>query len=142
MKLYQALKKKKELVGEITKLKQQIQSENSIMVGNERNYNPEDLMDKLMIKTEELVTLKENIQKANLPILKDIYRLSELKAMMGFYSGIPTSHGKIKSYGDSEPTEYESFYKKADVDKVINKCQAEISELQEKLETFNYTTDL
>ena len=67
MKLYKALKERKNLIGDIAKLKQQIKAKNSYLEGskNGENFNAEKTYLELLSKIDELTGLKFVINEAN-----------------------------------------------------------------------------
>jgi hypothetical protein len=95
MKLQKALKEKKRLVGEIAKLKNQIQQKNSYVEGVAVNYNLVDLYETLEQKITELIELKMLIYFANATIQSKILRLAEVKGLINFWNSVPTIEGLI-----------------------------------------------
>ena len=95
MKLYKALKLRKTLIGEITKLKQQIKEKNSYLEGslNAEKFNVEVLYDELLKKIDELTGLKFAINIANVEIQNKIYVLSEYKALIAFWNEVSVVEG-------------------------------------------------
>ena len=138
MKLYQALKKKKQIIGEISKLKHQITENNTVIKGNSRDYDVKPLFAKLEEKLTELVNLKSAIQKANTSVYDKIFRLSELKSFVDFLKGVPAKSGVHMERYQEVAKEYVCEFDKKSIDTLIGDYEKEISNIQEELEQFNY----
>lgn len=144
MKLYTALKLKKKLVGEITKLKTQIQAKNSYIMGdtNANKYDVGALETILNQKITELVELKLSINKANLVIQSDIYHLAEIKGLLLFWQSVNTSEGIQESpYSDKITTRVVHFDELA-TEQRQKELQEKVDAIQEKIDSYNYTTDI
>ena len=145
MKLYKALKLRKKLVGEVAKLKQQIQAKNSYTVGSvdPEKFNIAKIYAELQNKINELVGLKWVINEANRPIQEQIYRLSELKALLVFWNGVSVQEGQhIVGYSDSKTVEYKAQIDEIERNKMVEEFQKKIDAAQEVIDTYNYTTDI
>lgn len=143
MNINKALKQKNQLIGEIKELKETISENNSIIVGNEREFDIFHLIEELDTKVAELVKLKSAIQKANVPILDKIYLLSETKSYINWLKSIPVESGKQKArYGDAIEQTMEVVLNKKDVRETVKKLEKEISEFQDEVDTFNATTEV
>ena len=143
MKLHKALKLRKKLVGEISKIKEQICSKNSYVEGKPLRYDVPTLMTALNEKTNELVKLKCNINKTNAPIQSDIYRLSELKGLVVMWNGVSTNEGEQTfGYGEKTILNFKTQVNEEEKDALVSKIQTEIDDIQERLDAFNYTNDL
>jgi len=104
MKLYKALKERKNLIGEITKLKQQIKDKNSYLDGskNGENFNVQFAYEKLLEKINNLTNLKYVINEANGEIQARIYILAEYKALIAFWNDVSVVEGKqVLGYQDN-----------------------------------------
>ena len=143
MKLHKALKLRKKITGEIAKIKEQICSKNSYVVGNPLRYNIPSLTTTLDEKTNELIKLKCAINKTNNPIQSDIYRLAELKGLVVMWNGASVNEGEQTfGYGEKTVLNFKVQVNEEERDGLLLKIQQEIDDIQEKLDTFNYTTDL
>jgi hypothetical protein len=144
MKLYQALKQKNKLAGEIKALEQLLQQKNSRVKTQENKFDVGALFGELSLKRKELVELKTSISVTNTPIQGKIFTLSELKAEAAFYSRLPTKEGlfKMNSYGPSDQEEYVAHLDELEVSKKRKEIEESIEKLQEELDYFNHTTDL
>jgi hypothetical protein len=145
MRLHKALKLRKKLVGEITHLKQQIQSKNSYLVGslNAQKYNVPKLYDELLEKIDQLTGLKFAINEANREIQAQIYTLAEYKALIAFWNGVPTSEGtQVHGYSDAKTLEYNAQVDEETRNKYVKAFQARVDAIQEEIDVYNYTTEI
>lgn len=145
MKLQKALKVKKTLIGEITKLKQQIKSKNSYLIGsvNAENYDLKVLYEKLYNKINELVSLKYVINEANREIQSQIYILGEYKALISFWSEVSVEEGtKVIGFSETSTREYRVHFNENERDVMIAELQKKVDAIQEQIDTYNYTTDI
>lgn len=145
MKLYAALKLKKKLIGEIAKLKSQIQSKNSYIVGDTgaHKYDVGALETILNRKITELVELKVSINKANLAIQPDIYNLAEIKGLLLFWQSVNTIEGVHQGslYNDKTIT-YAVHIDELGTEQRQKELQEKVDAIQEKIDSYNYTTDI
>lgn len=145
MKIYQAMKAKKKLIAEIDQLKSKIRDNNSHIVGKKVNYDVKDLLDQLLRKTSELVTLKANIMNATMPVYYKLHEMSERKSLAQFFKGVSTNEGLIASNsyrGSDVPQEYMCQLNELEVARLITNQESVIEKMQEELDSFNHTTDI
>ena len=142
MKLYQALKYKNKLAGEIKELEQLIQGKNSRLKTEENLFNIDELLSKLISKREELLDLKTRLYQANQPIQGLIFKLAEAKSQHAFWSRLPTKQGMGQIGYSNELTEYVAHFNELHTLSEKEKAQKEIESIQEKLDYFNHTTEL
>jgi transcription initiation factor IIE alpha subunit len=144
MKLYKALKIRKSLIGDINKLKEEIKSHNSFLVGskNSERYNVNEAYNQLFNKVNNLVALKYVINEANREIQSKIYLLSEYKALIAFLNEISVKEG-VQAIGYAEQLrEYAVHLNEYEIKKMIEKYQTKIDALQDEIDIFNHTTDI
>ena len=143
MKVYKALKLKNLLVGEIFELITKIRDNNSLIKGNPKIYDINELYDELLKKQVKLINIKVALQITNSPVYKKIFRLSELKSLIIHLKDIPANEGKHTGlYSRDEIVKYECTWNNKQIDGKISSFKKEISKLQDELEQFNFTTDL
>jgi hypothetical protein len=146
MKLYKALKLRKKLVGEITSLKQQIQSKNSYLVGSLKaeKYNVPKLYEQLLEKIDQLTGLKFAINEANREIQAQIYTLAEYKALISFWNGVSTVEGTQEGgrFGSEALREYAVQVDEETRNSYVKVFQARVDAIQEEIDVYNYTTDI
>jgi len=143
----QALKAKKKLINKINQLKTKIQHNNRYIKGDSSSldYDVKELLIQLETSSAELVNLKAAIQRANVPVLEKIYRLSELKDLITLYRMIPTSKGRERATyraAEAAPVEWAVQVDQLTVDKKLAEIENEIELVQEHLDKFNHTTYL
>jgi hypothetical protein len=146
MRLNQALKLRKKLVGEITKLKQQIKEKNSYLVGslNAEKFKVNNLYDDLISKTNELVGLKFAINEANREIQSKIYVLSEYKSLLTFWNEVSVVEGlhEGSGYMRSEPKEYRVQFDEEQRDEIVGNLQMKIDAIQEEIDLYNFNIEI
>jgi hypothetical protein len=145
MKLYKALKLRKNLVGEIAKLKQQIKDKNSYLEGskNGEKFNVQDAYDELLIKIDELTGLKFAINEANKEIQAKIYTLAEYKALIAFWNEVSVDEGtKVASPYSEKVQSYVVQVDEAKRNEIVKNFQKRVDSLQEELDEYNFTTDI
>jgi len=144
MKLYKALKLKKKLVGEIAKFKEQIEKNNSYLVGsiNSEKYDTHSNYELLQLKINELINLKLAINTANQKIQLKIYELSELKALISFWNDVSCIEGSVSSDYSTSIKEYKVHYDDTKRNHLIEQYQDKVDKIQEEIDTYNYTTDI
>lgn len=144
MKLYKALKLRKKLVGEIVKLKEQIKTKNSYLQGSVSagKFDIAKVYAELQAKINELVGLKYVINEANRPIQEQIYRLSELKALLVFWNEVSVAEG-LQSIGYSDTIkDYRVHIDENERNTKVAEFQKKIDVIQEEIDNYNYTTDI
>lgn len=144
MKLYKALKEKKNLVGEITRLKEQIKEKNSYLEGskNGENFNAEAAHTELMIKINELVGLKYAINAANQEIQSKIFLLGELKALIAFWKEVSVVEGaQMSGYAD-KVSNFCVHFNETERNQMVEKFQKQVDAIQDELDEYNYETEI
>jgi hypothetical protein len=145
MKLHKALKLRKKLVGDIARLKVEIQTKNSFTEGslNAEKYNVNTLYLLLQEKINQLIGLKYAINEANREIQANIYTISEYKALIAFWNEVPVKEGtQIVGYSDGTTINYLVQIDEAKRNEMVAEFQIKVDALQEEIDTFNYTTDI
>lgn len=141
MNIAQAMKQKNRLIKKIRTLGEDIQSENSMLEGSERQVDVKATMEKREALVKELIQLKMRIFRASEPMRDKILRMGELKGQIQFLGSINTRHGKVSEYGDTVIT-YEAVYTRTWVREQIEAAEKEIDEIQDQLDTFNHKTEV
>jgi len=144
MRLYKALKIRKSLVGEISKLKEQIKQKNSHLVGskNAERFDVKEKYQELYDKINELVGLKYAINEANREIQGKIYLLGEYKALISFLTELNVNEG-TQSIGYSDVVrEYAVHITESERDEMIKDYQTKLDAIQEEIDVFNHTTEI
>ena len=144
MKLSQALKEKKRLAAEIQHLKNRIMSKNSYIKQSnvKEKFNVVEMYDELQRKVQELMNLKIVINEANKEIQSSIYALSEYKAMISFWNGVPVAEGMVERGYQDTLTEYECQIDEVKKIEIVAELQKKADLLQDQIDTYNYTTEV
>lgn len=137
-----ALKFKNKLASELKKLQTLIANNNSVMVGNTPKFNILELVKEYNANMELLISTKKKIHEANAPVYDKIFRLSELKNLVGVYRCIDTKEGKTIQYGAQAPVEYVVTYSESDIRSFIEDLETEIDKIQNELDIHNFSTKI
>jgi hypothetical protein len=145
MTLARALRYAKRVKEQISKVETDITTYNSVVEGAEREI--EGTIADNMLRREKLVDhlieLKLASQKATMPIMPVILRLSELKGKISFIQRIGMTHGIVADrYGNGTPTKYVAEIRKGDKDRMTTELQAQIDELQGRVDAHNANTKI
>lgn len=143
MTIKQALKLKNKLVKEITEETQKMYQYNSVEEGSTRPYSSKESLENVVRLTNNLVTLKNAIHKANGPVYEKIFRLSELKSLVSKFKQIDCTEGKVELYRRSETIMVKSSeISVVERDNTVKKFEEEIEKLQDELDTHNAVTTI
>jgi hypothetical protein len=138
--LAKALKVKNRLAGRVAKLTQDVQTYNCTQEGADRLDVPA-LYEERQAVVARLTDLKLAVSTANAPVQRTIYELAELKALVALLNGLNTQHGQVvEGYPVAGAVTYVAQLRKADVDREVRRCEAEIDRLQDRLDAFNQAT--
>ena len=144
MTIKQALKQKNKLVKNIAENTKLLQQYNSVEVGNQRPYSTVVLYKQIQKETQELATLKAKIHIANTPVMEDIFWMSEMKSMIAALKKMDCTEGK--SNRDRYRMESEmiltSEISLVSRNQEVKMLEEKIEEIQDKLDTFNATTEI
>lgn len=143
IKLYKAIKLKAKLIGELKNIGFSITQENTIVVGNTRNYDVKELIAKYDDKMNCLVKVKNAIHLANNNIYSKICLLSEYKLKAANFKRMDCKNGPntdFKSYREEIITEFDSEIIIPDRDALVKELESKITILQDELDEYNYTT--
>ncbi len=142
MKIYQALKEKKKLVNAIMQISNLVKQNNSIPAENDFEFNIEELLKDRNQKVKELIDLKVRLNKSAQVVQPLIFELSELKETLKMYQDIDTQQGLVShQYSDVQINKKVQLNKK-DVLERMDALRGRIDEIQNKIDEFNYSTEL
>lgn len=146
MKLSQALKIKNRLAGEIARLQQILQRENTRRSDSVSTVDRSEVYAKILAISKELGDLKAKIATANIGIYANLERMAELKAHVAFLVGLPKREGEelVPLHGDQAPLKYkwDSYINQEQCDEKVTALQLKIGELQDQVDAYNATTDV
>jgi len=144
MNIKQALKRKNKLVVLIQQEYAKMISYNSYEAGTVRPYSAVEAMGKWNGYINELIDLKTAIHRANRPVYDKIFRLSELKSQVKQLRSLNCTEGKERNMYSRET---EPILKTAEIgllkrDEMVSVMEAEIEDIQEKLDVYNAITEI
>jgi hypothetical protein len=146
MKLSQALKLKKRMIGEINTIKNQIAKNNSHLSVNKPSYDAADLYIKWQEKLNKYIELKTLIIIANNPIQQLIFKLAEIKSTISFLNDLSIETGVRNNYfnaaASNSMVEYKSEIDDIMRDSLVKDLEKEIEHIQDQLDRFNYETEI
>ncbi len=146
MTLFQALKTKNRLAGELVKLNEVLERENSRRNDNPSNVDCNMVWGQIIEKSDKLGQIKAAIAKANINIYDKIERMAELKSRISFINDLGKREGpEIVLVGrDNEKLEYSwnSFINQERADDLIHSLQEQINTLQDEVDLFNAKTEI
>jgi hypothetical protein len=145
MTIRQALKQKNKLVQELKELNLRLQTNNSVIEGNSRDYSAKETLNAIYDKVNELSGLKTKIHRANTPVYDKIFLLSELKSVAQTLRALDCTNGIAVDFfarrsesqivKNSEITTIER-------DTEIKNLESRIEQIQDELDQFNSVTVL
>ena len=140
MNIKQALKAKNKLVAEIKELNEIVKNHNSIEAGNPRRFDVAEALEKVHELTNQLVSLKARIHRANAPVFEDIFAMAELKGQIKELKKLPVEEGKVNERYGSIVSVKEVAINAAEVREMIKDREARIELIQDKLDVHNANT--
>lgn len=142
MNVRQALKQKTKLISEIKELQSIVKTYNSRNEGTPERYNIAELLTELKEKQAELVALKTQIHKANLPVYDKIFKMAELKSFITFLKNVPTEEGLVPGRYGGDSTKKVASLNSVQIRDLVKHIEKLIEELQEELDVHNGTTQI
>ena len=142
MTIAQALKEKNKIGAKLSKHWTKLQSENSMIEGSTRSYDPLILLKEIDEMTQNLIELKTKIHTASSGVRSKIFRMSELKSYITHLKLVSTKDGYVKDRYDNSVINMEAVIKTIEIDALLEKKEAEIEKIQEELDIFNHQTSI
>ena len=144
MTIKQALKQKNKLIKNIAENTKLLQQYNSVEVGNQRPYSTVVLYNQIQKDTKELASLKAKIHIANTPVMEDIFWMSEMKSTIAALKKMDCTEGKSNRdrYRMESEVVLTSEISLVNRNQEIKLLESKIEEIQDKLDTFNATTEI
>lgn len=144
MKLHKALKLKNSLVGEIAKLKKQIEDKNSYLLGGSKTitFRVASQYEELLKLTQNLINLKIVINEANREIQSKIYLISEYKSLIAFWNGVNVTEGAITTGYAETIKDYGVQVDETQRNNIVAEFQNKVDAIQEELDLHNYNTEV
>jgi len=142
MTIAQALKEKNKKAAKLQKLWGRLQTNNSIIEGGKRVYEPTLVIKEIDELTSQLIDLKTRIHIASMDVRAKIFRMSELKNYLMKLREVSTRDGIVRDRYDSTVITMEAVFKVVDIDVLAEKTEDEIEKTQEELDIFNHQTSI
>jgi len=136
MNLRKAIQRKKRIAGVLAESYSKMRRSNIMPEGRPPLISSRELLERIKEKSEEIIQLKVQIQKANLPILEDIYRLAELKSLVHEMRNINVLHER--RYDNSQTVVYTVCIDEIEQEEIIDALEKQIEEIQDRIEAFNF----
>jgi len=137
MTLARALRYKKRVVAKIAALEADIQTNNTLIEGAEREVDIRQSLKDRDALVRHLTDLKLAMTRATSAVFPMILDVAELKSKIAFLGRIPTTHGVHRDrYGETNAT-YVAELRKKEVTKAVTDLQAQIDDLQAKIDAHN-----
>lgn len=140
--LAKSLQIKKRLVGRLARVEADIYAYNSTL---EEQAGKVDITKAIALRSaikNAVLELKNALYKGNAKIQSRLYELAEKKADVLFYNQINTHDGKERHGYQNTEVSYTAVIKKNDVDAAIKVLEAEIDQLQDEVNVYNYSTKI
>jgi hypothetical protein len=121
-----------------------MQQFNSTEVGNQRPYSTVVLYNQIQRETQELASLKAKIHIANAEVMEDIFWMSEMKSTIAALKKMDCTEGKSSRERFRMESEMvlTSEISLVNRNQEIKMLEVKIEEIQDKLDTFNATTEI
>lgn len=145
MTIAKALKHKNRVAQKMSRISDDIRSNNSILSVNKPEVDVKALDALRLELLEHLVALKTAIHRASDRVRDKIFMLAELKGSIQFYNSICTQHGKREANrfgGSDEFVEHTAVMRKESIDRIVVELESKIDAMQDELDEFNVATKI
>lgn len=136
MNLRKAIQRKKRIAGVLAESYTKLRRANITPEGRPPLISSREILERIKEKSEEIIQLKVQIQKANMPILEDIYRLAELKSLVNEMRNINSLHDR--RYDNSQAIVYTICIDEIEQEAIIADLEKQIEVIQDRIESFNF----
>ena len=138
--LAQALKEKNRIVGEISRLWELVENENSCWESHTRSVDVKETMKTIEFLVQKLVELKTKIGKANEGNLANMYALEECKSQMSRFSKLNTLEDvRYRGVNDDKMEVRSAEITAQEVLQRNKNLQRQCNQLQDELDAYNAT---
>ena len=138
--LAQALKEKNRIVGEISRLWDLVDNENSCWESHTRSIDVKETMQTIEFLVQKLVELKTKIGKANEGNLANMYALEECKSQMSRFSKLNTLEDvRYRGVNDDKMEVRSAEITAQEVLQRNKNLQRQCNQLQDELDAYNAT---
>lgn len=140
--LAKALKHKKRVIGRINRVTASINAGNSFLSDNTPRHDVLELVKTRQLLVDHLIAVKVAINTANAKIVKDIYRLAELRGEVSFWESLNTTEGRVRGYSVEPSDVYKATIKEDDVEEKVADLEKRIDGIQDTLDAHNATAKI
>jgi hypothetical protein len=138
--LDKALSVKNRLAGRLAQARSNVETYNCVVAGQrEATVDVRAEYERMTQLQEALVTVKAAIQRANGPILEDVYRLGEAKSVMQMLGGLNTKQGPEPGF-NGVTYDYASTLLKPEVLEMVRRLEGRVDDIQDRINRHNATT--
>ena len=138
--LDKALSVKNRLAGRLAQARTNVETYNCVVAGQrESTVDVRAEYERMTVLQEALVAVKAAIQRANGPILEDVYRLGEAKSVMQMLNGLNTKQGPEPGY-NGVTYDYASTFLKPEVLETVRRLEGRVDEIQDRINSHNAMT--
>jgi hypothetical protein len=138
--LDKALSVKNRLAGRLAQARSNVETYNCVVAGQrDATVDVRAEYDRLTRLQEAVVTVKAAIQRSNGPIVEDVYRLGEAKALMQMLGGLNTKQGPEPSF-HGVTYDYASTFLKPEVLESVRRLEGRVDDIQDRINHHNATT--
>ena len=144
--LRKALQVKKNIIGEIVKLKENAEKYNSQQKAN-KHVNVQEIFAELHRKIDQLIALKTAISKANVNIYEAIVHVEEIKSLISMYDGLNVqeeyqSYVMVDGKNNLVTSEGILFIDLSKKEETLKDLKKQLEEHLEKIDYFNSVTKI
>lgn len=142
--LAKALKVKNKMVANLRKLSERIMENNSFNEINPPTYDSRHALEEYDKALNKLIALKVAVNTENVKIADTLLRIGEIKTKITFLRSTSTRQGVINGghRGEQVTYTYIATIPEVELDQLIEKLEAEVDILQDKIDHFNATTEI
>lgn len=146
MTIKQALKHKNKLTQKVNEAYQRVYTYNSYESDATRPYDVKHSLEEYFRLSNELISLKDSIHRANQSVYNKIFELSELKSQASKLKILDCQEGKTQDrfsrMSGEAPIIKTAIISVVDRDNMVQLIEDRIEQLQEELDTHNATTTI
>lgn len=146
MKLFQALKEKNRIAGELAQKWDILRRENARRSDSVSKVDRNKIYQEILVLSDKLGNLKAKITTANIGIYPKLERMAELKSHVAQLQSLPKRDGEelVPLHGDQPPLKYtwDSFINQELCDVSVSEYQKKIAALQDEVDQFNAVTSI
>jgi len=143
MNIAKALKVKNRLVGELAKIQEIWQRENSRLADSPSKIDVADIANQYEKALNKVISIKTAISEASAPIALELVSLAELKGKINFINSLPCREGSEDQYSGRDTLKtvtWKAYVNQETKDKMVADIQGRINDTQDTIDAFNAST--